>query len=307
MAALVVSEGSYTWRVTDWASKANLDCVASETFQVAGKRWCAARDVRARARAVWCADGTVLSPPWTRGSCRCRSLLLYPSGYADETAHLSLFLCSREPSGSIANLASCSFTLVLRGNGAKDVRKAFEGAESAVKCMPAHPLARAHPPDALTRRRPQVYAWYPVTNGARAFRGRQSIVLASRRHGGGGDLGGSRYSSPVLSRAAPAPPRRGVVHFIARTELADPSRGFIQADDRLTFAVEARVTSPPAPPQRPPALQGYDPELFVQQPVADAALCGICHTVMHDPVSCLMGHKYGCLPPRVVLTIPLLR
>lgn len=45
MEAHTLELGSFTWRVTDWASKAKVDAViVSETFTVGGLRWCVAAE-----------------------------------------------------------------------------------------------------------------------------------------------------------------------------------------------------------------------------------------------------------------------
>ncbi len=103
-----------------------------------------------------------------------------------------------------------------------------------------------------------------------------------------------------------AAPRRGFTNFIPLDELNDASRHFIQ-NDTLTVVVEARVTRRlPREPLPSAVSQGFEPDLFAQQPVADEMLCGVCLAVMNDPVSCADGaHKCAALRRRCSRLLPL--
>lgn len=68
----------------------------------------------------------------------------------------------------------------------------------------------------------------------------------------------------------------------------------------MTLSVTAEVHTAlraqlPPPSPTPAALLGFEPELFAQQPVAEMVLCGVCLSVMNDPVSCQEGHKCALL------------
>ncbi len=76
----------------------------------------------------------------------------------------------------------------------------------------------------------------------------------------------------------------------------------------VQLAVSVRVPQPPAPPAAAAAAVSprFEPDLFVQQPVADEMLCGVCLAVMNDPVSCADGaHKCAALRRRCSRPLPL--
>jgi hypothetical protein len=61
----------------------------------------------------------------------------------------------------------------------------------------------------------------------------------------------------------------------------------LQDDDSLCIRINMRLITPAI--NVLPA--GYPTELFLNTPVAEVNLCGICLSVMRDPVSCPDGHK----------------
>ena len=74
------------------------------------------------------------------------------------------------------------------------------------------------------------------------------------------------------------------------TALNDPSRRFIE-DDSITVVAKVQVHLHSSEPQPEKKKCGYDEKLFLEQPVPEACMCGICMCVMEDPVLCPEGHK----------------
>lgn len=128
--ACTLELGSFTWRITDWASKANDEVVESETFTVGGMRWCVASPQGCRPGAVRLARPPYLlrvcSLPALRHACRYLALLPQGDEYEDACGHLSVFLHSQEDAANLETLHSCTFSLILRAGSGADVR--YQGA-----------------------------------------------------------------------------------------------------------------------------------------------------------------------------------
>jgi hypothetical protein len=207
---------------------------------------------------------------------RTRRLQVYPQGQSNQGTHLSVFLdSSPERAGNLEGLQKCEFTLTLQS-----AWDAADGSGSGDLVKGASPRARA-PRTPLTRssahQTPCTASAPPLAPGARC--GLEPLPRAA-----------------ALTWRGAGRARRGFSEFMELPELNDAARGFIFDDDSVTIAVAVEVHTGlraplPPPVPTPAAVLGFEPELFAQQPVAEMMHCGVCLSVMNDPVSCQEGHK----------------
>jgi hypothetical protein len=226
---------------------------------------------------------------------------------ADARTHLALFLDAQpeleDNPAHMDNLQKCWFKLGLRAHdGEADFCKGAPRAPFVAGALHVRRAGRAH---ARARAR---------SRGAQLPAQRHAVVRAAARlertHAAGRARAPCCAGAPPLRPQAPstrcssraralmrrAAPRRGFPRFMALSKLSAEQERFVE-DNTLTVVVEAQCTLrvAPAPPALPHAsgMWGLDTDLFLQQPVLEVSLCGVCLGVMNDPVCCPTGHKCG--------------